>query len=254
MKIAIMQPYFFPYIGYFQAIHSVDKYLIYDNLNFIKEGWINRNRFLVISEKPTFFHVELKNLSSFKKIRDIELIENNKWRHTILNGIFLNYKHAPYFEEVYPIVESVVNYPTLSLSELDYQGITRVCDFLEVHTEIERNAAKYLELEEFLSKEDIEENDFPEISVTGLQRKTIRILSICKREKADIFVNAIGGTKLYNKDDFEKNGIELHFVNTLEYKYKQLSTEFYPNLSIVDVLMNCGKTRTNKLIENYELI
>ena len=254
MKLAIMQPYFFPYIGYFQAIHAVDKFMLYDNLTFIKEAWMNRNRFLVRNGKPTFFYAELKEKSSFKKIFEIELVESHLWRRRILKSIYLNYKKAPYFETVYPLIESIVNYPTSKLTELNYQSITQVCNYLQLDSVVGCHSDEYTDLEVQLAKEIIDPNDFPDIAMDNFQRKTIRVLSICKKENVHQFVNAIGGMKLYDKKDFFNNGIELSFVKTLEHHYKQHSSIFYPNLSIIDVLMNCGKEGTNKLIGNYELI
>lgn len=254
MKLAIMQPYFFPYLGYFQAIHAVDKYILYDNLNFIKEAWMHRNRFLVKNENPAFFYVELRNKSSYNKIYEVELIENASWRKRIINGIFLNYKKTPYFEEVFPLLESVVNYPTSKLTELNYQSIYQVCNYLELTTKIESSPDKYTELEMQLSKEVLDEKYFNDIAVNSMPRKVIRVLSICRNENADIFINAIGGMELYNKDMFQKNGIKLLFVNTLDYTYKQQSQIFHPHLSIIDILMNRGKEGTTQLIKNYELI
>jgi hypothetical protein len=254
MKIAIMQPYFFPYIGYFQAIHAVDKYILYDNLNFIKESWMNRNSFLVKNGSPSFFYAELKEKSSFKKISEIELVENDAWRKRMLNSLFLNYKKADYFEEVYPVIETVVNYPTNKLSELNYQSLAKVCEYLELGNKVVRSSNSKSDLETKLHKEPVDKNDFPALKVTDCNRKVIRVLEICRMEGADVFINAIGGQSLYNKKTFKDNGIDLFFVKTLEYKYKQQSAIFYPHLSIIDVLMNCGKIETNALIKNYELI
>ena len=254
MKLAIMQPYLFPYIGYFQAINAVDKYLLYDNLNFIKEAWMNRNKFLVINGSPTFFIAELKEKSSFKKIYEIELIENYSWRKKILNSIFLNYKKAKYFNHIYPLFENVINYPTNKLTELNFQSIKHVCDYLNIKTKISRDSFKYNSIEIKLLNKNIDKKNFPDLDLIDWQRKVVRVLEICRIEKANVFINAVGGMGLYNKEVFSNNGIELFFVKTLDYNYKQQSMVFYPNLSIVDVLMNCGKAGTNNLINNYELI
>ena len=254
MKLGIMQPYFFPYLGYFQGINAADKYILYDNLNFIKEAWMNRNRYLIKNGKSGFFTVPLKAKSSFKKICEIELIDNSTWKKKILNSLFLNYKSAEYFDDVFPMIENVINYPTNKLTELNFQSIKSVCDFLNLKTELSADSLKYIDIEIKLAADKIDKKNFPDIKLINWQRKIIRIIEISRMEKADIFINAIGGMELYSKEVFNNNGIELLFVKTLAYCYKQQSTVFYPNLSIVDVLMNCGRERTNELIKNYELV
>ena len=113
-----MQPYFFPYIGYFQAINAVDKYILYDNLNFIKEAWMNRNKYLIKNGTACYFHAPIKEKSSYKKIHEIELIENDKWKKKILHSLFFNYKKAKYFDDVYSLVSDVINYQTNKLSRI----------------------------------------------------------------------------------------------------------------------------------------
>ncbi len=250
-----MQPYFFPYIGYFQAIIGVDKYIIYDNLNFIKEAWMNRNGYLLKKWQSLLFYRTLKKKSSYKKIYEIELIESNNWRKKILHSIFLNYKKAKYFDEVYPLIEFVVNYPTSKLTELNYLSITQVCKYLRVTTAIEIGSEKYVDLESKLERDVLDKNDFPGISITNLERKTLRVLSICKNENADTFINSIGGRSLYSKQEFKKNGISLYFVNTnSDLIYNQLSKTFIPGLSIIDLIMNCGKEGSISYLNKYSLV
>jgi hypothetical protein len=254
MKLAIMQPYFFPYIGYFQAINAVDKYILYDNLNFIKDGWMNRNRFLLKNGDPCYFRVALKEKSSFKRIYEIELIDDKRWKKKMLGSVAHNYKKAEYFEEVYDLIEKVINYPTNKLTELNYQSIKHVCDYLRIKTVISTDREKYNDLETKLGADIISEKDFPYLKIADCERKVIRILEICRLENADMFINAIGGMDLYSKDVFLKNGIELNFIKTKIIKYKQFNNDFVPDLSIIDVMMFNSKEKIKELLNHYELI
>lgn len=255
MKLGIMQPYFFPYLGYFQGIHAVDKYILYDRLAYIKDGWMNRNRFLVIRGNPTYFIVEIKQKSSYKKISDVELVDNNHWRKKMLRSIFVNYKSSPFFNEIYPLIESVVNTETCSLKDLNAKSITIVSQYLEIKTKIVTETSIYAEIETQIDGNDTDLfSRFSSIQLAHPEKKVIRIVEICRVEGADIFINAIGGRKLYDKDEFRKNGIELFFVQTNPYSYPQPAATFFRDLSIIDVLMNCGKTGTQSLLNEYTLI
>ncbi|MBI5965708.1 MAG: WbqC family protein [Chloroflexi bacterium] len=255
MKLAIMQPYFFPYLGYYQAIHAVDKYILYDNLTYIKEGWMNRNRYLVVNGDPAYFIVEVKKKSSFSKIRDIQLADNPWWRKKILKSIFYSYKPSPFFDEIYPLVERVLNAEVSFLTELNSKSIIEVCNYLDIKTEINTDTSRYLQLEEKLSNDGLEISArFPSIKLDDPEKKVIRVIEICRKEGAEIFINAIGGRDLYNKEEFESSGIKLLFIQTNPYSYKQPSKIFYPHLSIIDVLMNCGKDTTKKLLNEYTLL
>jgi hypothetical protein len=252
-KIAIMQPYFFPYIGYFQGIHAVEKYILYDNLNFIKEQWVHRNRILITRE-PRYFGLNLAQKSSFKKIRETELVTNPSWRRKNLKTLFLSYKSSAYFDEIYPVLEALMMYETNSLSEFNSNVIIQIAAMLGISTEIIPNSSDYVEIEEKLSDMDSLHALRQKYKLTEYTTKVLRILEICSLENATTFVNAIGGQSLYDKNEFQQNGIQLLFVNTHDYTYNQDSSKFHPHLSIIDVLFHCGVEGTKKMIQNYTLI
>lgn len=254
MKLAIMQPYFFPYIGYFQAINAVDLYILYDNINFIKKSWINRNRHLLINHNLCYFYVSLKEKSSFKKIHEIELIDNDKWKKQMLKGIFFNYKKAKYFNDIFPLIEYVINYQTNKLSELNFQSIKCVCDYLNIKTELIVDNVKYYDIEKKLTAKNIDEKDFPDLKLINWQHKVVRILEICRIERANIYINAIGGIELYSKDEFLKNGIDLKFIKTKKIEYKQFDNDFVPDLSIIDVMMFNSPEEIREILNQYELV
>lgn len=252
-----MQPYFFPYIGYFHGISASDKYILNDNFNYIRKGWVNRNKYLVSYADPTYMRAEVVNGKPSEKIKDVKLLVNSNWRDKILKSIYLNYKKASFFDEVYSLVEEVLTYKTEYLSDLNKKSIIKCCDYLGIKTEIVTDVKKFDELEMLLESID---NDsdlstlFPSVDCRGLDRKTIRNIRFCQIENASIYVNAIGGKDIYKKDSFIRNNIELFFVESSILPYQQLSGRFHPNLSIIDVMMNCGKDKTNALLKDFTLI
>lgn len=254
MKLAIMQPYFFPYIGYFQAIKAVDEYVLYDNLYFSKGVSMYRNKYVNHTGNAFFFIVPLNEKSSFKKIGDVQVLDNAKWRKKMLLDFYINYKRAKYFDDVYPILEYVINYPTNKLSVLNYQSIKSVCDYLKINTKIITDVSLFNDLEDKLISDEINEKLFPNVKLKNWDRKVVRILEICKTKEAKIYINAIGGMNLYSKDDFSANGIDLNFVKTKQISYKQFGNEFVPNMSIIDILMFNSIEEVNHLLDQYELI
>jgi len=234
MKIAVMQPYIFPYIGYFQMIHAVDKFVFYDDVNFIKQGWINRNRVLV-SGKDYLFTIPIENASSFATINEthINLALYDRFKTKFLQTLGLNYKKAPYFPEVISLVEQILESPSVTIAQLAIKSIVATTDYLEME-------------KQFCISSEVYQNK-------GLDRYE-RLIDICKREKATQYINAIGGQDLYRKEDFEREGIQLNFIKTLPIAYKQFKNEFVPWLSIIDVLMFNSKQEVKDFLNNYELI
>ena len=230
MKLAVMQPYFFPYIGYFQLINVVDKLIFYDDVNFIKNGWINRNRIL-INGTAHYITVQLKNASSFKLIAETEFTNNIG---AILKSININYKKAPYFNEVWPIIEDILKLETNRISELAINTIKSVCNYLRIEKDLELSSIHYP-------------------GTKGLLREK-RIIKICELNNADIYINPIGGLELYDKQDFEKVGIGLKYLKTKKIIYHQFDNEFLPNLSIIDIMMFNSIEEIKKMLEEYEFL
>jgi hypothetical protein len=218
MKIAIMQPYFFPYLGYFQLIAAVDKFVIYDDVNFINRGWINRNNIL-INGKASLINVPLNGASQNKRIKDINIVSDQKWRNTLLKTIEHSYKKAPYFDEVYYILQRAINSDVSTISEFNFIGLKTVCEYLGITTSIVTSSEVY-----------------SNCNLKGQER----ILSICKKENAQNYINPCGGKELYNSEVFSKEGISLHFLKSETPPYKQFMNEFLPALSIIDIMMFCS--------------
>ncbi len=251
-----MQPYFMPYIGSFEDIDTVDKYILYDNLNFIKDAWVNRNRLLLCNGNVSTFSVPIIAKSSNTKIVDIRIDNSQKWGEKLLKTIFLNYKKVSDFEEIFPLLETILSRKYDFLSELNVLSIKTIAEFLSIGTVIEYDNSKYISLEDNLLLVDQQNySPFQYLEKTQPIKKVARVIAICKAEGATSFINAIGGQSLYSQEEFAKYGIDLKFVQTdLDLRYNQFSHEFTSNLSIIDVLMHNGKERTKQLLNAYTLI
>lgn len=232
MKIAIMQPYFFPYIGYFQLISAVDKFIIYDDVNFINKGWINRNNILV-NGKAGLISVPLNGASQNRLIKDIAPILEQKWRNVILKTIEQNYKKAPQFNNVFSLLNQTISTTRITnMSEFNYLGIKSICDFLGIMTSI------------IPSSEIYKNNEL---------KGQYRILDICKIENASNYLNPIGGIEMYSRDLFHNEGIVINFVKSDLPSYKQFDENFIPGLSIIDILMFNDKNEIREMLNKYQL-
>ncbi|MDF1697424.1 MAG: WbqC family protein [Saprospiraceae bacterium] len=254
-RIAIMQPYLFPYLGYFQLIHSVDTFVLYDNLKYIHKGWVNRNRLLQVNGPPFYFNIPVpkRNLSKMK-IKDIKL-KDDSWKRKLLINIYQNYKRSEYFEEVFPVLERIILYKTDSLSRLNKTSIINISTFLKIETDIIADPAFDMRLEDKLNVDASNLlNVFPEIELETPTRMVVRVIALCKELMAHTYINPIGGVELYPKEDFKRNKIDILFLKMKDIQYRQNSINFHPGLSIIDVLMNCGKAGTKELLNEYTLV
>ncbi len=255
MTIAIMQPYFFPYIGYFQAIQAVDKYILYDDLNYIYQGWVDRNRLVDKGGNLFYIRPQLSNASVTKLISEINLQPTQYWKGKLLKTLQISYAGAAYFDETIKLIKEILSFETLFLSEFNIHSIQLISNHLNITTFIEKAHSNYKLLEEKLREEPANIQDYlRELNQSSLEVKVIRAIKICQIESATTFINAIGGKELYDKNIFKKYDINLKFIQTDEIYYKQFGTNHFSNLSIIDVLMHNGKEQTKKILHNYQLI
>jgi hypothetical protein len=231
MKLAIMQPYLLPYIGYFQLIKAADRFVIYDDVNFINKGWINRNNILV-SGKAHLFTVPLINASQNKLIHEVA-ISNEPWQKKLLRTLEQSYQKAPFYPMVFPIVENIITYQSQNISELAVFSLTEIVRYLGIDTEIVTSSRIY-------------ENDY--------LKSQDRILDICRKDGATTYINPIGGMELYDKDLFREHGVDLFFIKSKPIEYPQFKNHFVPWLSIVDVLMHNSPSQTHEFLDAYDLI
>jgi len=242
MKLAMMQSYFLPYIGYFQLINSADKFILYDKLGYIRHGWVNRNRILTREGNISYITVPVKHGNSNRHIFDTYINNTANWRRNILKAIYLNYIRAPFFEETYSLLEDIISETYHTISELNRASLSIICRHLEIPTLLIDDNDLYSTIEEEIK------------SMESTDRHHQRPISICKQEGAKIYINAIGGERLYFRDRFASEGIALFFIKTADIKYEQNQPEFYPNLSIADVLMYSGVKKTKDFLNLFELI
>jgi hypothetical protein len=231
MKIGIMQPYFFPYIGYWQLLNAVDEYVIFDDVNYIKRGWINRNNILLNGE-PKRINLHIKDASQNRLIKDTKLAQTDEDNKILLEVLKQSYHKAPYYEQVIYLVKEILDYKTDNLSEYLTNQIIQVCNYLDIRTKI-------------LLSSDIEKDN----SLKGEEK----IIEICKKRNADTYINAIGGKELYHDEHFKKENMELKFLKTGDVHYKMFDYEFVPSLSIIDVMMFNSVDEVTTLLENYRL-
>lgn len=216
MKIAIMQPYFFPYIGYFQLMNAVDEFIIYDNIQFSKKGWINRNRILV-NGSDSYITLPLKKDSDYLEVVQRYLADD--WpneRRKLLNRITESYRKAPQFKTVYPIIEQIILAESTNLFQFIYNSLDILKTYLDINTRFVVSST--IAIDHHLKAEE-------------------KVLALCLAQNATTYINPIGGVELYDKQHFAKAGVNLHFLKADAIQYPQLGQTFIPFLSIIDVLM-----------------
>jgi hypothetical protein len=224
-----MQPYLFPYIGYFQLINAVDTFVIYDDVNYIKQGWINRN-YILLNGKKHLVTLALSGASSFKLINEIRVgTSRSKFIRTVEQA----YRKASFFDDVFSVIQTALDYEDNNLARFVSHALLSVSAYLKIDTK-------------FMMSSDIKKDD----ALKGQDK----ILQICKTLGADVYINAIGGRELYSSDEFDKHSIKLYFMKTNDITYRQFDNEFVSNLSIIDTLMFNSRETVTELLNEYELV
>lgn len=232
MRLALMQPYFLPYVGYFQLIRAVDEFVVYDNVKYTKKGWINRNRMLR-NGADVMFSLPLKGASDSLDIVERELAETFE-REKLLAQIEGAYRKAPCFAETFSLIQRVVGCPESNLFRYIHHSLVEVCAHLGLATKI--TISSTIPVDRTLKNQDM-------------------VLAYCQARAAKTYVNAIGGTELYTKAAFQERGIELRFIKSKPLEYPQFGAPFVPWLSILDVMMfNPVEVIREYLSTHYELI
>ena len=233
MITAVMQPYFLPYIAYFQLVSAVDSFVILDDVNFITRGWINRNNILV-NGKAHLFSIPLKKPSQNAFICDTEMMFPLKEKEKFLKTVYSSYKKAPIFNTAYPLIEEIVMFENNDITSYIHNSIDSICLYLNIETKTLRS--------------------------TSLQKNCSlkshhKILEICKILNTSMYINPIGGIDLYSQEDFKRENIELRFLYTRieDIEYKQFKDPFVPYLSIVDVLMFNETATIKTMLGKYTL-
>lgn len=230
-----MQPYFFPYIGYFQLMHLCDEFIVFDTVQYIKKGWINRNRILHPTDTPAYINVPIQKFKSNTLIKDILIDNKVDWKKPIIDRLQQYYQNAPYKEKVIAFVEGCFAEEFTSLSELNTHLLKKVCGYLNIECHITT-----------LSKSNIEFQNAAAPDEWGL--------NICKALGAKTYLNAPGGILFFDKNKYTKENIEIKFINPTLGNYIQNHETFIPGLSILDVMMFNDVKDIQEMLINYEEI
>ncbi|MCU1722456.1 WbqC family protein [Pseudomonas sp. 5P_5.1_Bac1] len=229
--VAIMQPYLFPYIGYWQLLHASDCFVVYDDVNYINRGWINRNRILINNE-PGLITLPLLQASQNRKIRDIEIAPHVQWQRRLLRTLEMTYRKAPCFDQVFPLLEQILGHDERNLAAFLSHQLHTLARFMGLQTRIVTSSAAY-------RNDDLAAQE--------------RILDICRQERATQYINAQGGRALYEPAAFAEQGIDLRFIAMRPLPYRQRGEGFTPYLSIVDALMEVGPDGIGSHLAAYDL-
>jgi WbqC-like protein len=231
MKVAIMQPYFLPYIGYYQLIKAVDAFIFYDDVNYIKKGWINRNK-IRLNNVDYLFTLPIRAASQNKKINETVLIDDNKWKHKLFTTIRNNYKKSNNYNKAIQLIEEILFYKEINLAKYVQNSLIVISKYLGLRQKF------------FVSSS---------LNYDKNTNGTDKILSICKAIGCTTYRNAIGGIDLYDKSLFQESNIQLQFVKPLDLKID--SFDFNPmNYSILELLFQESQAEISGHINNYEII
>ena len=224
-RIAIMQPYIFPYIGYFQLVNCVDKFIFYDDVTFIKQGWINRNK-IIINNKEFLFTIPLANASSYRKIADVKvnLSLHRKVKKKLYKGIEQAYSKSPYYTNAIKIIKNTLDLETDSISEMAQYSVKAISNYLELNTEFSQSKNVY-------HNENLRSQD--------------RVINIVLKEGGYHYINPIGGKNLYHSDAFKENDLKLSFLKVDDNLKDRL---------IIDILMNYSRKEINDILNQYNII
>lgn len=233
MKVAIMQPYLFPYIGYFQLLNLVDTFVILDNVNFIKKGWINKNQILT-KNGPTSINLPVKKMSQNRKIMQHYFHERDSNFMKLMSICTDSYAKSPYLNNLSEIFNKHININELQVANYLTSSLQILTKQLNINTKIIK--ASELDINKAHTGED-------------------RVIAICKYLKADQYFNLSGGIELYNPQPFNQVGIELKFLSsnfTPYYQYKY--NTFTPYMSIIDVIANCSQDEIKNQLQDFHLL
>ena len=232
MKLAIMQPYFLPYIGYFQLMNAADEFVVYDNIEFTKKGWINRNRILV-NGTDAYITLPLRKDSDYLDVKARYLAEI--WpaeRKKMLNRIAQSYRKSPYFSAAYPVIEKCVLHEDPNLFGFILHSLDAIKGYLGIQTQFVISSA---------------------ITIDHTLKSEQKVIEICRARNAGTYINPIGGVGLYSKDNFNSVDIKLNFLRADDIQYRQFDNDFIPSLSIADVMMFNSKETITAMLGMYTL-
>lgn len=235
MKVGIMQPYFLPYLGYFSLIHSTERWIVFDKVQFIRHGWIERNRVLNSNKEVSYIKIPLEKHSRNTLIKDIRINNNINWKKKILDQLTAYKRKAKYYGPTIELLDSVLSVKHSTITELNVHLLQEICDYLDLPFNYSIYSEMNLDIEERISNP----GDWA--------------LEITKAINGDTYINPPGGMHLFDRKEFNDNGVNLLSCENHLSEYKQNNEEFVNGLSIIDVLMFNSPDETMELIKDYSL-
>lgn len=234
MKIAIMQPYLFPYIGYFSLIKNTDYFVFFDTPQYIRKGWINRNRILGTNGTDVYFTVPVEKCARETPINKVKISCNENWKEKWMGQLTIYKKRAPYYSKIISLVQDILNVKTQYISELAINSVVRTCDYLGMNFHYDIFSQMNLPLFEVKAPDEW-------------------ALYITKEMKYDTYVNPPGGKSFFDASKYKKVDIELEFLTQEIKKYNQRVKEFVPGLSMLDVMMFCTPEEILRMMDSYTI-
>lgn len=235
MKVAIMQPYFFPYIGYFSLIENSDYFIYFDTPQYIRKGWINRNRILNSKGEVVYMTVPVKKSSQQTVIKEIEIDYSVNWKEKIRGQLVAYKKRAPYYTNVMDMINELFAMKHYGISELSIASIRLACERIG------------LELRDSIFSE-------MDLSLEEVSAPDEWALNIAKAIGAQTYINPPGGMSFFDRSKYEKEGIKLQFLQAELTPYVQRIGHFESGLSILDVMMFCSPDEIKKMCKNFTIL
>ncbi len=231
--LAIMQPYFFPYVGYYSLVYAAEQFIFYDDVQWIKHGWINRNRIL-LNGKDFLFTVPVRGGSPNKLINEVDAMADERFCRKFMALIESAYKKAPHYPEASTLIESVLKSGHSKMADLAIHSIKSVFEYLGVSRAWAKSSVTSQDTIQF--------------------EKSERLISITKESGYHVYLNPPGGKTLYEKEYFKNRGVDLIFLEPVLLPYAQFDSSFVAGLSIIDALMFLKPVDVVKIISSYELV
>lgn len=235
MKLAIMQPYFFPYIGYLQLIHATDKFILFDDVQYIRHGWINRNRVLKPNEGWQYIVAPLQSHSQRASIKEIRLQPGREWKDRIIRQLEHYKKRAPFYVQTAEVVNACLATDEENITKLNADILTVVCRYINLRFEYKISSSNAY--------------DYSNVNDAGEWA-----LRIAEQEKASEYINPSGGSELFDDGKFINSNIKLHFLKPDLKEYNQRRKTFEPGLSIIDIMMYNSPEEIRSMLNCYEIV
>ncbi len=232
MWLSIMQPYLFPYIGYFQLMSACDTFVIFDDVQYIRRGWVNRNRILVNGE-PHWITMPVESADYYLPINQRKYLLDDRLALRLRRRIAGAYATAPQFDSVMPIIDEILSYEDDNVARFNTNLLKCIASYIGIQTPIRISSS--------IDKDN-------SLSGQGL------VIDLCRRLGASGYINPIGGTELYQSSRFSVYGMELRFLNSMADEYAQYENTHVKALSIIDVLMFNDQEAIKSMLSQYRLI